>query len=291
MNIRRKVILLLILFVSRIFCLAPLWADTVHVVQKGETLYSIAKKYGTSYQDLLDYNTIKDPSKIFVGQKIKIPDSVTEQTYKVQKGDTLFGISRIYSVSVDVIRKANGLTESSVLKEGMVLKIPGAAKTVQNTQTNTKSVQISDTSLKPITVTETKSSADTIAARPVAEASFPANTRWPVKAKSISYLTGKLYGVVITAEENDLVQSLSSGTVISAGPYRGFGKVAIVQAANGYLYVYGGCDILNVREGESIKNGTVLGRIGVDSISKQPQLYFLVYKDNKPVDPASAPRG
>ncbi|HPC71836.1 MAG TPA: peptidoglycan DD-metalloendopeptidase family protein, partial [Treponema sp.] len=134
-------------------------------------------------------------------------------------------------------------------------------------------------------------SADTIAARPVAEASFPANTRWPVKAKSISYLTGKLYGVVITAEENDLVQSLSSGTVISAGPYRGFGKVAIVQAANGYLYVYGGCDILNVREGESIKNGTVLGRIGVDSISKQPQLYFLVYKDNKPVDPASAPRG
>ncbi|HRU28922.1 MAG TPA: M23 family metallopeptidase, partial [Treponema sp.] len=273
MNIRRKVILLLILFVSRIFCLAPLWADTVHVVQKGETLYSIAKKYGTSYQDLLDYNKIKDPSKIFVGQKIKIPDSVTEQTYKVQKGDTLFGISRIYSVSVDVIRKANGLTESSVLKEGMVLKIPGAAKTVQNTQTSSKT---NDT-------TETRQSADTIAARPVAEASFPANTRWPVKAKSISYLTGKLYGVVITAEENDLVQSLSSGTVISAGPYRGFGKVAIVQAANGYLYVYGGCDILNVREGESIKNGTVLGRIGVDSISKQPQLYFLVYKDNKPV--------
>ena len=281
MNIRRKVILLLILFVSRIFCLAPLWADTVHVVQKGETLYSIAKKYGTSYQDLLDYNKIKDPSKIFVGQKIKIPDSVTEQTYKVQKGDTLFGISRIYSVSVDVIRKANGLTESSVLKEGMVLKIPGAAKTVQNTQTSSKT---NDT-------TETRQSADTIAARPVAEASFPDNTRWPVKAKSISYLTGKLYGVVITAEENDLVQSLSSGTVISAGPYRGFGKVAIVQAANGYLYVYGGCDILNVREGESIKNGTVLGRIGVDSISKQPQLYFLVYKDNKPVDPASAPRG
>jgi len=281
MNIRRKVILLLILFVSRIFCLAPLWADTVHVVQKGETLYSIAKKYGTSYQDLLDYNTIKDPSKIFVGQKIKIPDSVTEQTYKVQKGDTLFGISRIYSVSVDVIRKANGLTESSVLKEGMVLKIPGAAKTVQNTQTSSKT---NDT-------TETRQSADTIAARPVTEATLPDNTKWPVKAKSISYLTGKLYGVVITAEENDLVQSLSSGTVISAGPYRGFGKVAIVQAANGYLYVYGGCDILNVREGESIKNGTVLGRIGVDSISKQPQLYFLVYKDNKPVDPASAPRG
>jgi len=49
--------------------------------------------------------------------------------------------------------------------------------------------------------------------------------------------------------------------------------------------------MLNVREGDAIKIGTVLGRIGIDSISKQPQLYFLVYKDNKPVDPVSAPRG
>ena len=47
--------------------------DTVHTVKSGETLSSIAKKYGTTYQKLAAYNGISNPSKISVGQKIKIP--------------------------------------------------------------------------------------------------------------------------------------------------------------------------------------------------------------------------
>lgn len=281
MNIRRKVIQWLALFVSWLLCLAPLWAETVHIVQKGETLYSIAKQYGSSYQELLEYNKINDPAKIYVGQKIKIPETAPVQSYTVKRGDTLFSISRNFSVSLDTIRKANGLTEKSVLREGMVLKIPGTAKSDQTPQVSTV----------PAPSPESKPQTDTTPVRPVAEAPDLTAAQWPVRAKSISYLTGKLYGIVITTEADDMVRSLSSGTVVSAGPYRGFGKVAIVQASNGYLYVYGGCDMLNVREGDRITFGTVLGRIGIDSISKQPQLYFLVYKDNKPIDPVSAPRG
>lgn len=279
--IRRKVILWVVLFVSWILCFAPLLAETIHTVQKGETLYSIAKQYGRSFQELLEYNNIADASKIFVGQKIKIPDLDSVQTYKVKRGDTLFGISRTFSVSVDTIRKANGLTEKSLLREGMVLKIPGLEKTDKAPEVSTD----------PKAAQASKSQKDSTPVRPVSEAPLIANIQWPVRAKSISYLTGKLYGVVIDTEVDDMVLSLSTGTVVSAGPYRGFGKVAIVQAANGYLYVYGGCEILNVREGDAIKMGTVLGRIGTDSISKQPQLYFLVYKDNKPIDPVVAPRG
>lgn len=267
-------------------------AETVHTVKKGETLYSIARQYGVSYQAVLELNKIADPSKIYVGQKISIPDkgiaagenaapvtSSASQTYRVKRGDTLFSISRTFSVTVDAIRKANNLTEASVLKEGMVLTIPGKAQSVTVSQSG-GTVQ---TDAKPVT--------NTVEVRPSKEAPLSAKTQWPVTAKSVSYLTGKLYGVVITAETDEQVRSLSSGTVVSAGPYRGFGKVAIVQAANGYLYVYGGCDMLSVKEGDAIKPGTILGRIGVDSISKQPQLYFLVYKDNKPIDPLVAPRG
>ncbi|WP_304224644.1 M23 family metallopeptidase [Gracilinema caldarium] len=286
MNIRNSVILLLVLFVFSLICRPLVWAETVHTVKKGETLYSIARQYGVPYQAVLELNKIADPSKIYVGQKISIPDkgstasenaatvtSSTSQTYRVKRGDTLFNISRTFSVTVDAIRKANNLTESSVLKEGMVLTIPGKAQ--------------------PATVSQSdsKPGADTTEVRSVKEAPLSAKTQWPVTAKSVSYLTGKLFGVVITAETDEQVRSLSSGTVVSAGPYRGFGKVAIIQAANGYLYVYGGCDMLTVKEGDAIKPGTILGRIGIDSISKQPQLYFLVYKDNKPIDPLVAPRG
>lgn len=53
--------------------LAPVTEDPVYVVQKGDTLSSVAKKYGTTYQKLAEYNGISNPDLITVGQKIRIP--------------------------------------------------------------------------------------------------------------------------------------------------------------------------------------------------------------------------
>jgi septal ring factor EnvC (AmiA/AmiB activator) len=103
-------------------------------------------------------------------------------------------------------------------------------------------------------------------------------------------MTGKLSGVVITGARAESVQSLTRGTVLSAGPYRGFGRVAIVQVDGGYLYVYGGCESLSVKEGDKVSPGTELGKLGIDAKSNKPQLFFMVYRSNVPVDPAKAPR-
>ncbi|GHV96766.1 hypothetical protein AGMMS50293_30860 [Spirochaetia bacterium] len=108
--------------------------------------------------------------------------------------------------------------------------------------------------------------------------------------KEIAYMTGKLYGVVVRGERSEPVKSLTQGTVISAGPYRGFGRVAIVQVTGGYLYVYGGCESLSVKEGDRIGPGTELGKLGIDAVSEKPQLFFMVYRSNTPIDPAKAPR-
>jgi murein DD-endopeptidase MepM/ murein hydrolase activator NlpD len=114
--------------------------------------------------------------------------------------------------------------------------------------------------------------------------------RWPVNPKEIAYLTGKLSGVVVEGEQAESVRSLTRGTVVSAGPYRGFGRVAIVQVAGGYLYVYGGCESLSVKEGDRVGSGTELGKLGIDAVSQKPQLFFLVYQNNNPIDPSKAPR-
>jgi septal ring factor EnvC (AmiA/AmiB activator) len=103
-------------------------------------------------------------------------------------------------------------------------------------------------------------------------------------------MTGKLSGVMIGGTRAESVTSLTWGMVLSAGPYRGFGRVVIVQVDGGYLYVYGGCESISVREGDRVAPGTEIGKLGIDVVSGRPQLFFMVYKSNAPIDPAMAPR-
>jgi septal ring factor EnvC (AmiA/AmiB activator) len=116
------------------------------------------------------------------------------------------------------------------------------------------------------------------------------SVRWPVNPKELAYMQGKLNGVLLQGERYEPVKSLTQGTVVSAGPYRGFGRIAIVQSTGGYLYVYGGCESLSVKEGDAVAPGTELGKLGIDAVSEKPQLFFMVYRNNIPVDPATAPR-
>jgi lipoprotein NlpD len=103
-------------------------------------------------------------------------------------------------------------------------------------------------------------------------------------------MEGKLYGVLLTSDKDERVESLTEGTVVSAETYRGFGRVAIVQAPDGYVYVYGGNESLSVKYGDRVASGAELGRLGIDSLTGKPSLFLFVYKDNVAIDPAKAPR-
>jgi septal ring factor EnvC (AmiA/AmiB activator) len=107
---------------------------------------------------------------------------------------------------------------------------------------------------------------------------------------AMSYLEGKLYGILIVAKKGDSVKAVASGTVISAGPYRGFGQVVFVQAEDGYVFAYGGNDIVRVKGGDSVKKGTELGTVGLDAKNGKPSAYFIVFRNGSPIDPVLAPR-
>lgn len=96
----------------------------IYTVQRGDTLWSIANKYGITVDELVNYNNLSSTT-ISIGQELKIPtgEVANPTTYTVQNGDTLWSISRKYNVSVNDIIQANNLS-SSVLQIGQTLTIP-----------------------------------------------------------------------------------------------------------------------------------------------------------------------
>ena len=109
------------------------------------------------------------------------------------------------------------------------------------------------------------------------------NIRWPAEGK-VLYLDGKLEGVMIHAKPGDTTKAIASGTVVSAGPSRGFNQVVFVQAKSGYVYVYGGNENLAVKTGDLIQSGRDLGSIGIDGKSGTSTAYFFVFRNGQPVE-------
>lgn len=268
----------------------PVQADPLyHVLKRGETLYGLARSYGVKPEAIAAANGIDDPRKLKVGQKLLIP--VAQETYTVKKGDSLYGIARSQGVPIADLLEANRLTLKSTIRPGDILVIPGAGVPGPSVGTAVQNGSKDSDSGTAVAVQDPPSPTEIEDPRRSVPKDLKADVTWPVKAKELAYLQGKLYGVVLTAEKDERVESLSSGTVVSAGPYRGFGKVAIVQGSDGYVYVYGGAAELDVAPGERIAPGASIGSLGIDGLSGKPQLFLFVYKDNKPVDPAKAPRG
>ena len=129
MSIRRIlgiVVVLLFLLSSSTVALAQ---ERTHVVQPGETLFSIARRYGLTVEQLAFANGITNPSLIYAGQVLIIPGGESSaappggQTYTVVRGDTLFSIARRFGTTVDELVRLNNLGNANVLYVGQVLRI------------------------------------------------------------------------------------------------------------------------------------------------------------------------
>lgn len=105
--------------------------SATHTVAAGETLSSIALRYGVSTQAVVDANRIANPNALRVGDVLTIPgvtqaqvEAASRVTHTVAAGETLFAIARRYGVSVDALAEANRLTNPNQLTVGQELVIP-----------------------------------------------------------------------------------------------------------------------------------------------------------------------
>ena len=99
--------------------------EDVYTVKSGDTLWSIARKFGISVNELKEENNLTSNS-LSIGQKLVIPsedNTTSDNVYTIKSGDTLYSIARKYDVSVDSLKEANNLPNNT-LSIGQVLIIP-----------------------------------------------------------------------------------------------------------------------------------------------------------------------
>jgi lipoprotein NlpD len=298
----------------------------VHVLQPGETLWSVAREYRLSVTDLMLLNRLSEASSLRAGREILVPavnDSETEVSpasgsrmassrggnskngatqYKVAKGDTLWKISKEFSVTVAEIIQWNKDQNLDRLNVGMSLNVsppggsssfPVASRTYSSTVSNGMSSSSGISKEAPV-----RAPVPSLAPVPtrVSQATVEGNVAfsWPIRGeiiKSFGWYDGKPHtGIDIKGAVGDKARAAASGHVIFAGPMRGYGNVVIVDHRNGHFTVYGNLLEVLVKKGTAkqpvvIKSGAYIGRIGAVVEGPVPCLHFEMRIKNKAIDP------
>jgi len=275
--------------------------ETVHIVISGDTIFSLSRTYRVSQEELMRRNNITDPSRIQIGMRLVIPGTAVQaitvtQTappshseYLVSPNETLYSIARNHGITLQALRDMNGFSRDYVLKAGERIRVPRNAASVMPTPSVTPAPQV--TPAPAATAQVPAATAPPTAARTgPAPRTASLSIRWPIAAKQVVYMSGKTPGVLISGERTESIKSLTRGTVIQTGPYRGYGNIVMVEVEGGYMYIYGACETVSVRQGDRVEPGTELGKLGIFPASGKPELVFMVHRNDVFIDPATAPR-
>ena len=102
-------------------------AHIIYTVKRGDNLWNISRKYGTTVQEIAQLNNISNPNLIFIGQRLKIPKNLNISSepiyYTVRRGDSLWRISRMYGVSVSYLANLNNIRNPNLIYVGQILRI------------------------------------------------------------------------------------------------------------------------------------------------------------------------
>ena len=206
---------------------------TQHVVSAGETLFSIAWRYGLDYKDLARHNGLALKDNIYPAQRLRL----------------------------DVEHRANKTPLKP--KRGVAHSVTKPPRPINKA--------------KPA-----------LSPSPKAKSQGPLRWQWPVRGTLLTKFSSSNSlnkGIDIAGKLGQPVNSAGSGAVVYAGSgLRGYGKLLIIKHNDNYLSAYAHNDKLLVNEGDVIKVGQAIAKMGSSGTSRV-KLHFEIRRGGKPVDP------
>ncbi|HQS59410.1 MAG: hypothetical protein B7Y56_15405 [Gallionellales bacterium 35-53-114] len=244
----------------------------LYVIQKGDTLYSIAFDNGLDYREVAEQNNIENPAAIQIGQQIKLlpsEDLPGERPRVESKPGT--------PVAPLLIAK------KVQPKLGKLPYSEQAVAQIERMQLESAS-PVPATPIAVVTVPTVKTVAQEASGGPDDTLEWAMPTRGKVIAEYSE--SGNRKGVDFSGIKGQPVLASESGKVVYSGSgLRGYGKLVIIKHNKTFLSAYAHNEQILVREGQSVSRGQKIAEMG-NTDADQVKLHFEIRKFGKPVDPA-----
>lgn len=263
------------------------------VVQRGDSVYAISRRYGVAMKDIIQANGLRPPYTLHVGQRLELP---RPRVHVVRRGDTLYGIARTYNTDMRRVAAINGLRPPYVIHVGERLALPGntAASTTRVASappSSTSSGSGGGGSSTSSTARVTPKPASRPTATPAPPPRAGQGFGWPVQGRLLSKFgpTGegeRNDGINIAVPRGTPVKAADNGVVVYAGnELKGFGNLLLVKHDGGWVTAYAHNDTLIAKRGQQVRRGEVIAKAGQSGNVQSPQVHFEVRKGSRAVDP------
>src|ERR1041385_851487 len=241
---------------------APVAAPpSVHVVNRGDTLLSIAHRNHVPVAELAKANGIDSKAKLKLGQKITVPGAKSAAAPAAAQPAVAAGQPAAVAAPATKVAAA---TAEPASKE--------KARLAQATTTPEAAVTEA-----PVKTAEATGALPTF--------------RWPVRGRVVTGYGAKTNGksndgINVAVPEGTPVKAAEDGVVAYSGnELKGYGNLILVRHSNGYVTAYAHASELLVKRGETIKRGQIIAKSGQSGEVGSPQLHFEIRKGTSPVDP------
>jgi len=232
---------------------------SVHFVNRGDTLLSIARRNHLPVAELAKANNLATSAKLKLGSRLTVPGG----------------------------KMAAAAPAAPVAAAQPIATLPAAAPPARQVAT---SIQQPSARLAQAAPTAEEKEADAPVKASEATGALP-TFRWPVRGKVITCYGAKTNGksndgINLAVPEGTPVKAAEDGVVAYAGnELKGYGNLVLVRHSNGYVTAYAHASELMVKRGDNIKRGQVIAKSGQSGEVGSPQLHFEIRKGSSPVDP------
>ncbi|OKO76871.1 LysM peptidoglycan-binding domain-containing M23 family metallopeptidase [Bradyrhizobium sp. AS23.2] len=239
---------------------------SIHFVNHGDTLASIARKNHISAAELARANGLAPSAKLKLGTKLTVPGAKTAAA-----------AAPVAPAPVAAAPVAGTLQ-------------PVAAAPAPATKMAAVAAPVQSARLAQATANVEEKPAETPAKAAEATGALP-TFRWPVRGKVVTSYGAKTNGksndgINLAVPEGTPVKAAEDGVVAYSGnELKGYGNLVLVRHSNGYVTAYAHASELLVKRGDPIKRGQVIAKSGQSGEVASPQLHFEIRKGSSPVDP------